>query len=87
MGLGFAPIYTSASYSKIEQRTQMTAVRIAAVFGPDVFPVITGQFIELNPTTFVYVTCSATLMTVTLFALAALIAGRSAVVTNNSNAK
>ena len=73
-----ASIYATG-YLWLEQQTQVTgkmasAIQIAASFGPDVFPVVTGQFIESHPMSLIYLTFSAVAFSIFLFALALFIA-------------
>ena len=73
-----ASIYATG-YLWLEQKLEVTsrmaaAIQIAASLGPDVFPVVLGQFIDSHPMSLMYLTFGSTVMAILLFAIASFIA-------------
>ena len=74
MGVGMASVYATGMLW-LENRTPVTSrigalLSIFASLGPDVFPVVVGQFIDREPMVMVYVTLAAVAVCAMLFAAA-----------------
>ena len=80
MGFGMASVFATG-FLWLENHTPVTSrigalLSIFASLGPDVFPIIVGQFIERQPMVMMYVTLAAVIVCAALFSVAAVLGAK-----------